>query len=421
MRQLSEGFDVLTGFVIHRYLTCHQLELASLQPMVALIGRNGAGKTNILKAIEWAATTALQTRLVDRFPLYGMSLEIRLDPHTYRYTIGWDRRARPTTREGEKEGAGPTLNESVELQTPEGWKPVVKNQGNRLELNGDVLDWVAGLPALGVLRGQEAGNQVHSEHVAKVADFLARVRYYPLDETSVSREQRPYIEQRSYERWKERATESNDWGDSVQMRLLHLSLTRPEKLREINDILGPEGLDLLKEIEVEELRAGPIRKDKQDNQATLFEDEATPDPRNVVGYRVVFSSAGRSDGVADRLKFRDLSLGTRRIVRMVVSLIHDDSSVLLIEHPEDGIHRGLLHKVIGLLRTYTEPAQVIIASHSSVVLDDLRDDPSAVRLIMMEEGQTRARALSDAEVERAKKYINEDGAFSDFLQSRFDI
>ena len=41
---------------------------------------------------------------------------------------------------------------------------------------------------------------------------------------------------------------------------------------------------------------------------------------------------------------RELSTGTQRIIRLIVSLIFDQSSVMLVEHPEDGIHGGLLRQ-----------------------------------------------------------------------------
>ena len=51
----------------------------------------------------------------------------------------------------------------------------------------------------------------------------------------------------------------------------------------------------------------------------------------------------------------DLSSGSQRLLGIVASLIYDHSAVMLLEHPEDGIHRALLRKLIGLLETYSDP------------------------------------------------------------------
>jgi len=108
-----------------------------------------------------------------------------------------------------------------------------------------------------------------------------------------------------------------------------------------------------------------------------------------------------------------LSHGTRRILSMVLSLILDESSVYLIEQPEDGIHAGLTEKLIGLLRAYASPAQVIMATHSTDLLNQL--DPDEVRLVTIDAGKTAVRSLSDKERSVARKYLTEDGTLSEFL------
>jgi hypothetical protein len=56
--------------------------------------------------------------------------------------------------------------------------------------------------------------------------------------------------------------------------------------------------------------------------------------------------------------------------------IYDKSAVLLLEQPEDGIHTGVLHKLIPLLKSYT--GQFLIASHSSEIFN--RMEPEEIRL-----------------------------------------
>ena len=42
-------------------------------------------------------------------------------------------------------------------------------------------------------------------------------------------------------------------------------------------------------------------------------------------------------------------------------MIFDKSSAFLIEQPEDAIHPGLLKKVVGLLKSNSDPSQFILA------------------------------------------------------------
>ena len=88
---------------------------------------------------------------------------------------------------------------------------------------------------------------------------------------------------------------------------------------------------------------------------------------------------------------------------------------MLIEHPEDEIHEGLLRKVIDLLKSHSDESQVILSSHSSAVFNSV--DPTEVRLVTMDSGKTRARGLTPQEVAVAKKYLEEQGTFADFLET----
>jgi predicted ATPase len=98
---------------------------------------------------------------------------------------------------------------------------------------------------------------------------------------------------------------------------------------------------------------------------------------------------------------------------MIVSMIFDKSSVMLIEHPEDGTHRSLTKKVFSLLQTYTDPSQIIVSSHSPLVFDML--DPAQIRLVTMENGKTTARALTEEETAQARRYIKREGTLTEYL------
>ena len=120
----------------------------------------------------------------------------------------------------------------------------------------------------------------------------------------------------------------------------------------------------------------------------------------------------------DWFSFGDLSFGTRRLLRLMLSLVADKATVMLIEHPEDGIHRGLVQKVFAVLRSYRQRTQVIVATHSTSVLN--RFEPDEVRLVTMRDEQTRVRGLKSEELDAAKRYIEEEGTLSDYLELTAD-
>ena len=198
----------------------------------------------------------------------------------------------------------------------------------------------------------------------------------------------------AYRTWLTRYRTTDDPGTSVTMRLLNMALEREESFSELKHLLGDNGLNLVEDIRLYTQVIGPPR----DND-TLGADQSF----HMLRFR---PSRGLGAGSGD-FAYHQLSFGTRRVIRILTNLLFDRSTILLLEHPEDGIHRGLLRKLIGLLKTYTDPAQIFLASHSSVVFDKLRSNE--VRWVTMKDGRSEVRALSDIEKNAAVQFIGEDG------------
>jgi predicted ATPase len=120
-------------------------------------------------------------------------------------------------------------------------------------------------------------------------------------------------------------------------------------------------------------------------------------------------------GGADQLfRLSQLSVGTRRVLQIMVSLLFDKRSLMLIEHPEDSIHPGLLRKLISILGTYSFETQVLFTTHSPTVLDILK--PEEIQLATATDGRTSVRKLSPDELDRAKGFLENEGSLSDFLE-----
>jgi predicted ATPase len=52
----------------------------------------------------------------------------------------------------------------------------------------------------------------------------------------------------------------------------------------------------------------------------------------------------------------------------------DPTAILLIEEPENGLHPSRISEVIQVLRTVSKRMQVILATHSPLVINELRPD-----------------------------------------------
>ena len=79
-------------------------------------------------------------------------------------------------------------------------------------------------------------------------------------------------------------------------------------------------------------------------------------------------------GAGESFNYSELSVGTRRVIRILVSLLFDRRPLMLFEQPEDSIHPGLLRMLIDLFRTYSYNSLLRFRTHSIEVLDILRPE-----------------------------------------------
>ncbi len=89
-----------------------------------------------------------------------------------------------------------------------------------------------------------------------------------------------------------------------------------------------------------------------------------------------------------------LSDGTLRYLCMLAILLHPEPPPLVvIEEPELGLHPDLLPTLVELLRSASERSQLIVTTHSDVMVDALTDTPESVVICEKHEGRTEMRRL----------------------------
>ena len=69
-----------------------------------------------------------------------------------------------------------------------------------------------------------------------------------------------------------------------------------------------------------------------------------------------------------------------------------------IEEPELGLHPDLLPKVAQLLIDASQRTQLIVTTHSDILVDALTEHPSAIVVCEKHDGQTSMRRLDPAEL-----------------------
>lgn len=397
---------------IQNFRSCADVTLDSLGSITALVGRNGAGKTNLLRAIHWLARTATASEPIAAEVLrpsqtsLRMSVEVELPEGFFRYSLGRHLFSDKARGRVHPSGVLVSLDETLEVRDAQhGWSQLVNRSGDALLLGDrpDALNPPANSPCLPVLTTVLSKDDPISRQIHPLLTFFSRVRYYPLDEpsdTSGSAREN-FIRGDAYVSWLGQQRAGSDPGSAVVNRLVHMDQEHPEQMRELKSLLGPDGIGLIDDLLVEEIDVGPATKDEPEGSRRY--------------YFVSFHPTSASGGDQSHFAYNDLSAGTRRTIRILVSLIYDRSSVMLLEQPEDSIHSGLMKKLIDLLRANANPGQLIMATHSPSVFNRL--EPGEVRLVTMNEGQTQARLLSQGEVQAAEAFITAEGTFADFLRT----
>lgn len=118
-----------------------------------------------------------------------------------------------------------------------------------------------------------------------------------------------------------------------------------------------------------------------------------------------------------QLSFNQLSEGTFRTLALLYYLVTDPSGLLLVEEPEVCVHHGLLNSVIQAIKSYSVRKQIIISTHSELVLDSVK--PANVFSVMHQavRGTTvrpLSRSMSSRDFVAMKDYLATAGSLGEY-------
>jgi predicted ATPase len=122
-----------------------------------------------------------------------------------------------------------------------------------------------------------------------------------------------------------------------------------------------------------------------------------------VGYQVATDRALLVDVAQE-------SEGFRRYLAHLLALYQTPpKQSLIFEHPEHGIHPGALQSLSEEFKVHVEDGrgQVILTTHSPQLLDHF--EPEQLRVVVMEEGQTRIGPLAADQLDVIRKRLMTPG------------
>jgi predicted ATPase len=121
-----------------------------------------------------------------------------------------------------------------------------------------------------------------------------------------------------------------------------------------------------------------------------------------------------------KLSFNQLSEGTFRTLALLFYLMTDKSSLLFIEEPEVCVHHGLLHSLVEAIKAHSQHKQIVISTHSELVLDSVKAENIFSVKLQATKG-TRIKPLttsiSNKELQALRNYLQMSGNLGGYLNS----
>lgn len=103
----------------------------------------------------------------------------------------------------------------------------------------------------------------------------------------------------------------------------------------------------------------------------------------------------KEDGLSSRTPAERLSDGTLRWLTLLIILLDPTPPpVICIDEPELGLHPDAISTIADLLREASRRTQLVVTTHSSMLVDAFSDDPESVCVCEKIDGATRIRRLS---------------------------
>ena len=337
-----------------------------MEPLNVLIGPNGSGKSNFLEVL--ALLRSAPRRLAEPIKRRGGIWE-------------WLWKGNDSTR---------VANLETTVDGPNGEPPIrhaltFTDDGGRLSVSGEEVTTLGGgrdaesyyrlhadLQTVGVRVGRPATNPVeHRRSVKPEESILSQLRD-PVDYPALHRLQEQYERIRLYQDW--------SFGPSAVLR-------RDQSAHDPADFLndGAENLAIV----LSHFR-GEDKRQLVEALQELFDgivDISCP----VTGGTVALFLEER-DG--RQIPATLLSDGTLRYLSLLAILLHPTPPPLIgLEEPELGLHPDIVAEVAKLLVGASQRTQIVVTTHSRMLVDALTDHPSSVVVCEKDQGESRFERL----------------------------
>jgi predicted ATPase len=180
----------------------------------------------------------------------------------------------------------------------------------------------------------------------------------------------------------------------------YTSPRQPQKADQPNELLEPDGSNLGLVLSRLWEDAG-VRHDILENLRQLYDGIEDYGVSIVSGTVQLYLHESNF-----RIPATRLSDGTLRYLCLLAILCHPSPPPLVcIEEPELGLHPDMMPTIARLLKNASERTQLLVTTHSDILIDELSEQPESVIVCEKIEGQTSTRRLNSVDLsEWLQKY-----------------
>jgi|GEM_PF-4331528 len=382
---------MIQEITIKNYKSCENLSLQLKEPITALIGKNAAGKTNTLKAIDFASVCCSRPFDPKTNPAicdggFGATFRFKIKEADCIYQFRFYGKNESYIKDSLKIAIEGTPVEVFRKHSKTDLRVYRKKNSLRIPTDYSGLAFLREILFSDDKPDFAKRISEYNYYIFEILIQLFTVKYYSAF-NKINLDLIVFKEE--FTKW------VNDKKPLVKedldtFRFLDFYYNKNEAYEEFKSILI--SLGLIQDIECSEMEVkGKLGTKKFD--VVLIE----------------FKVNNRLSG------FSDLSDGTQNLISVLFRFFSGPNSLFLIEELENSVHWGLLKGVLSILSEYTDRKKIIITTHSEQILNHL--DPNQIIYIYNDAGKTKRKYIRGKALSRVKAYLNDIGPFGEYLTS----
>jgi predicted ATP-dependent endonuclease of OLD family len=381
---------------INNYRSCIQTKFDLPNNLMALIGANGVGKSNILYGLQMFSKSERNRRFFSeqsKEDLLSTSINLIVEFEEKIIFI----RAKffyQTDERNNDEIYYTELKYRIQGQNSRKWNSV----------NPVIFEFIEYLKKKRITEYPKEFQSEKAKFSIRLVRSLSNISYYSATQFSDPSKCPISIELDDY-RISHRASRANRTHQQFIFDLYRAYKSQEPSFTLFLNTVGQNGLGLIDNIEFRD----------HEIPSSSYKVRAGGQIQQIENSKTIVVPSIIIDGLT--LSPNQLSEGTFKTLALVFYILNDENEFLLIEEPEVCVHHGLLNSILQLIKQQSRHKQIIISTHSDYVLDML--EPENILLVHKTSDKgTKANAISNMlsanDYRILKDYLEQEGNLGEY-------